>query len=583
MSKRRRLFFFALAVILPASLCFIIWPGPDIGSGFNYAVVVHSADDGDLAELYKERRFFAPCRDIPPLVKKAFIAAEDRRFYSHFGVDLKGILRAASKDITAKAVVEGGSTITQQLAKMLIRNPERNLSRKLHEMIIALKLESKYSKEEILCAYLNLAYFGERVYGIEAASRTYFNKSVSDLSASEAALLAGLQKAPNTYSPLRNPSAARERMVMVLKKMRDLKFISGEEYTKGLSQALPARTFFRRKFAAPYFVEFIRQRLTAKYGDSLYTRGFHVYSTLDPAMQALAEQTVKNGVKEIELRTKPGIQAALVAMDLATGEIRAMVGGTDFSRSEFNRATMALRQPGSAFKPFIYATAIQSGMSCDDIILDEPISIPDPEGGLWSPRNSEGTYHGNVSVKTAFALSLNAATVRLAQKVGFERVRAMAEQCGITTNLDTHPSIALGSFEVTLLDLVEAYSTIATGWRVKPLAYPLIRDKDKKTVERVVPTSRQILPAHVVEKMRELLRATIESGIAGRARAVPRPVYGKTGTTNDNSDAWFVGFDDHLAVGVWVGRDDHTSLGVEETGSEAALPIWVQFMREVKY
>jgi penicillin-binding protein 1A len=578
----KRVAYYAFAVILLASLSFISWSGPDLGSGFNYAVVVHSAA-GDLAELYKERRFFAPCSEIPPLVKNAFIAAEDQRFYSHFGVDLKGILRAAHRDITEKAVIEGGSTITQQLAKMLIRNPERSFSRKLREMILAFKLESKYSKEEILCAYLNLAYFGERAYGIEAASRAYFNKSVRGLGAAEAALLAGLQKAPNTYSPLRNPAAARERMVAVLKKMSDLKFISAKEYAQGLSAPLPARTCFERKLAAPYFVEFIRKRLSAKYGDSLYTRGFHVYSTIDPAMQALAEQTVKDGVREVELRTRPGVQAALLAMDLVTGEIRAMVGGTDFRKSEFNRATMALRQPGSAFKPFIYAAALQNGMSCDDRILDEPVSIPDLDGSLWSPRNSEGTYNGDVSLKTAFALSLNAATVRLSQKVGLDRVRETAERCGVTSSLDTRPSMALGSIEVTLLDLTAAYSTLATGRRLQPLAYTLIKDKNMETVERVEPSYRETLPTQVVGGMRLLLRATIESGIAGRARAVPRLVYGKTGTTNVNSDAWFVGFDDRLVVGVWVGRDDHTSIGIEETGSEAALPIWVEFMKRVKY
>lgn len=557
---------------------------PDIGSGFDYAVVVHSDDGADFAEFYRERRFFVPCRDMPEHVRKAFVAAEDHRFYSHHGFDIRGIVRAISRNIAANSVMEGGSTITQQLAKIILKKPERSFYRKLREMIIAIKLEWRYSKEEILGIYLNLAYFGERVYGIEAAARTYFNKSAAGLSVSEAALLAGLQKAPSKYSPLRNPAGARERMMKVLREMLALNFISYDEYAEAISAPLPERTSFQRKDSAPYFVDFIRQRLSAKYGDALYNGGLHVFSTCDAAMQSLAEQAVRNGARKIELRTRPGVQAALVAIDMANGELRAMVGGTDFGRSQFNRATSALRQPGSAFKSFVYAAALQKGMSYNDNILDEPISIQDPDSGLWwSPRNSEDEYHGDVSLKTAFALSLNSATVRLAQKIGFDSVREMAERCGIRSNLDTHPSIALGSFEVTLLDLTAAYMAFATGKKMTPVAYTLIRDKNGVDMELSAPSSREVVTRDIVEKMKALLRATVESGIAGRARAVGRPVYGKTGTTNNYSDAWFVGFDDRLVVGVWVGRDDNTALGIGESGSEAALPIWTEFMKKVKY
>jgi penicillin-binding protein 1A len=296
-------------------------------------------------------------------------------------------------------------------------------------------------------------------------------------------------------------------------------------------------------------------------------------------MQDLAEKALREGVLQAELRTRHGVQAALVAMDISTGQIKAMVGGTDYSVSQFNRATMALRQPGSAFKPFVYAAAFRKGMSYNDSILDEPVSILEPDTGrLWTPRNSEGEYYGKVSLKTAFALSLNSATVRLAQKIGFDSVREMAKQCGITSNLNTHPSIALGSFEVTLIDLTAAYAVIATGKKKAPVAYTLIRDKKGAVVERSVASSQEVLSADIVEKMRVLLRATIESGIAGMAKSVPRTVYGKTGTTNDYSDAWFIGFDDRLALGVWVGRDDHTPLGIEETGSVTALALWTEFM-----
>ncbi len=573
-----------LAGILLVALIVGFWPIPDIESGFDYAVVVHFSDSEKLAEFYRERRFFVPYKDIPDHVGKAFVAAEDRRFYSHHGFDIIGITRALHRNIAANEIMEGGSTITQQLAKMILKNSERNFSRKLQEMIIALRLESKYSKEEILGLYMNLAYFGERVYGIEAAARAYFNKSVTDLSVAEAALLAGLQKAPNKYSPLKNPELAQERMTKVLGEMLALKFISHEEYLRALAEPLPDKTYFQRKYDAPYFADYIRQKLCAKYGDALYRTGYHVFSTLDPSLQSAAERSVLDGVHKIDRGSRRGVQAALIAIDMATGEIKAMVGGTDYSVSQFNRATMALRQPGSVFKPFVYAVALQEGMSSDDLILDEPVHIQDPDTGRpWSPRNSEDKYYGYVPLKTALALSLNSATVRLAQKIGIDNVREMAERCGIRTNRKTHLSMALGSFETTLLDMTIAYTAFATGKKVEPLAYTLIRDKNGKEVERPLPSSRVILPPDIVEKMRMILRGPIEHGIAGRARAVGRRVYGKTGTTNDYSDAWFVGFDEHIAVGVWVGRDDHTTLGIEQTGSEAALPIWTEFMKKVKY
>lgn len=560
------------------------WPLPDIESGFDYAVVVHSCDGRKLAEFYRERRFFAPYKDIPDHVGKAFVAAEDRRFYFHHGFDIKGIVRATEKNIAANEVMEGGSTITQQLAKMLLKNRERNFSRKIHEMIIALKLESKYSKKEILGLYMNLAYFGERVYGIEAAARAYFDKSAADLSVSEAALLAGLQKAPVKYSPLKNPALARERRKTVLGEMLALNFISRDEYLRALEEPLPEKTYFQRKYEAPYFSDYIRQKLSAKYGDTLYRTGYHVFSTIDPAVQSAAELSVKEGVRQIERGTKPGIQAALIAIDMANGEIKAMVGGTEYSASQFNRATMALRQPGSVFKPFVYAAALQQGMSGNDLILDEPLHIQDPDTGRsWSPRNSEDEYYGYVPLKTALALSLNSATVRLAQKIGIDSVREMAERCGININRKAHLSMALGSFETTLLDMTAAYIAFATGKKMEPVAYTLIQDKNGKEVERALLSGKEILSPEIVSQMRLLLRGPIEHGIAGRARAVGRPVYGKTGTTNNYSDAWFVGFDEHLAVGVWVGRDDHTSLGIEQTGSEAALPIWTEFMKKVKY
>lgn len=572
-----------IAGVLSGMFIYFVSRLPDTGTS-SYAAIVFSDDGKELSEYYRERRFFIPYYRIPEHVKNAFVAIEDRRFYSHNGLDIKGILRALHRDLAARGIKEGGSTITQQLAKMILKANERSVSRKIKEMFVTIKLERNYTKEEILGMYLNLAYFGDNIYGIESAARTYFNKSAEKLSIGEAALLAALQKAPNRYSPVKNRKKAEWRRKIVLDEMLVSDLISPEEYYHAISEPLPAITYFRRKDAAPYFAEFTRQQLSRKYGDTVFTRGFRIQSTISAPMQVLAERAVKRGVREIEYRTGRGIQAALVAVDMHSGGIKAMVGGTDFGLSQFNRASMALRQPGSAFKPFVYAAALEQGISYKDRILDAPISIPDPErGGLWSPRNASWGYYGSVTLKTALSLSLNAATVRLAQDVGIERVREIATRCGIRADLRPHPSIALGSYEVTLLNLTASYIAFATGRRIEPAAYTAIKDMEGNVVENSHPGARKVFSDAVVRDMRILLRSVVESGTGGRALAVNRPVYGKTGTTNDYTDAWFVGFDDRMAVGVWVGRDDNTPIGHGESGSSTALAIWTDFMRHIKY
>ncbi|MCC6346765.1 MAG: PBP1A family penicillin-binding protein [Nitrospirales bacterium] len=568
------------ALALAGILLYAVSQRPAIDSR-DYAVLVSSDDGRPLAEFYRERRYFIPLQEIPGPVRQAFIAIEDRRFYSHHGFDVKGIIRALSRNISRRAIVEGGSTITQQLAKMILEEPERNFSRKLREMVVTAQLEWHYTKDEILEMYLNFAFFGERTYGIEAAARTYFDKTSGELSIAEAALLAALQKAPNNYSPLRDPRRAEARRQVVLGEMLSMGFISPDEYREPLSAPLPKKTYFQRRFGAPYFIGHLRQGLERVYGDALYTGGFHLSSTIDQEMQQQAESVVSRGVREIEMRAGKGVQAALVALDLKTGAIRAMVGGTDFGASQFNRATMAMRQPGSAFKPFVYMTALEEGMSYDDRVLDSPVAIPDPEkGGLWTPRNSNWEYYGYVSLKTAISLSLNAATVRLAQDIGFEKVRDTAVRFGIRADLPPRPSLALGACDVTLLDLTASYIVFATGRRITPHSYTTITDRRGNVVERISPLSHEVLSPELVDKIKVLLRAVVESGTGGRALAVNRKVYGKTGTTDDYSDAWFVGFDDRLAVGVWVGRDDHTAIGPGESGSSAALPLWVDFMKK---
>jgi penicillin-binding protein 1A len=542
---------------------------------------VYSSDGKVVAELYVERRTFIPYYQIPEHVKKAFISVEDIRFYHHPGVDLVGIMRAMWHDIRAGGIVEGGSTITQQLARMLFLKPERSLTRKVKEAVLSILIEKRYTKDEILGLYLNQAYFGTRAYGIEAASQTYFGKSVNELTVGEAAILASLPKAPSLFSPFKNPEMAKERRSVVLKEMLDHRFITKAEFDKAMSEPLP-KTPHMRKYEAPYFIEFMRQRLEQKYGSELYTSGYKIYSTLDYRMQKIAEEAVKHGVEAIEQRVKPGIQASLIAIDLWTGRIKALVGGLDFWKNQYNRATQARRQPGSAFKPFVYLTAFESGMLPQDKIVDSPVSFKGSHRGkVWSPRNYEGKYYGMVTLKTALAKSLNAATVRLAGKLGIENVIETARRLGIKGDLRPYLSTALGASDVTLLDLVSAYCTFATGRDIEPLTYERILNRDGVVLEETRPKAEEIVNRNIIEEMKISLEAVIREGTARKARGLGRPVYGKTGTTNDYTDAWFIGFDDSLAVGVWVGRDDHTPIGPRETGAVAALPIWIEFMKKV--
>lgn len=541
---------------------------------------IYSDDGKILAEFYLERRTFVPHYKIPDHVKKAFISIEDIRFYSHPGIDFIGIIRAVMQDIKAGSMVQGGSTITQQLAKMLFLKPEKSLARKIKEAVIAIKIEKRYTKDEILGLYLNQTYFGTRAFGIEAAAQTYFGKRSDQLSVSEAALLAALPKAPSLYSPFKNPQKAKERRTTVLTHMLSHGFITRDQYNRALKEPLPASPRYR-KYEAPYFVEILRQHLEQKYGPSIYTSGYKVYSTIDLNMQHIAEKALSEGVKNIGKRRKPGVQASLIAIDIRTGQIKAMVGGFDFWQTQFNRATQALRQPGSAFKPFVYAAAIEGGMTSKTMINDSPISFRGARPGqLWSPKNYDGKYHGAVTLKTALAKSLNAATVRLAAWIGVEKIIDMARRLGIKSPLQPYLPLALGASDVTLHEMVQAYSSFATGKIMEPIFYKRIENRDKIVLEEIYPKQTNVLNEDTVREMQILLGAVVSEGTAAKAKELKRPLYGKTGTTNDYSDAWFIGFDEKLVVGVWVGRDNHTPIGNKETGSMAALPIWMEFMKQ---
>ncbi len=586
-SKVKYALFFIFLFLLGACGGYIYWlfsDLPDVKALEGYrpaeASIVYSSDGQVLTEFFYERRKFVPPYEIPDIIKKAFVAAEDVRFYKHPGVDIIGIIRAFFRNIKTGSIVEGGSTISQQLAKMLFLKPEKTLGRKIKEAILSLQIEKKYTKDEILGLYLNQAYFGNRAYGIAAAAETYFGKSYNELNIAEIALLASLPKAPSKFNPFKNPEVALKRRNIVLQKMLEERFINKEQYQNAIKEPLPEHPHWRR-FEAPYFVENLRLQLEAKYGERLYKDGLRIYSTIDYNLQKKAEEAVVKGIAEIHKRAKPQVQAALVAIELKTGFVRAMVGGNDFWETQYNRA-FALRQSGSAFKPFVYVVALMEGYTPEDTILDAPLSFPAGGGKIWSPRNYKNEYHGVVTLRQALALSLNSAAVRLASQVGIKKVIEFAYQCGINSKLQPYLPTALGASDVKLIELTAAYSVFATGKRIKPIFYEKIADHNGVILEENTPEIQNVLSEEVVDGMRELLREVVLSGTAVRAKEVGRDVYGKTGTTNDFSDAWFVGFDNKLLVGVWVGRDNHKPIGQNEAGSRAALPIWIDFMKAVE-
>jgi len=587
MSKKILMILVIVSTLIGAIGGFLYWTVsdlPNIKALEEYAPLetsrIYSSDGRVIAELYLERRTFVPHYQIPDHVKKAFIAVEDIRFYYHPGVDFIGILRAFVYDIRAGGAVQGGSTITQQLARMLFLKPDKSIRRKIKEAALSMQIERCYTKDEILGMYLNQTYFGARSYGIEAASQTYFGKTTKELSIADAALLASMPKAPSVYSPFKNPEKARERRSIVLKEMADHRFISKDEYKEAEIAPIPTSRHFR-KYDAPHFVEILRQQLETKYGNELYTSGYKIYSTLDFRMQQIAEEAVKNGIASLEKRVKPGIEVGLIAMDLRNGYIKAMIGGTDFWKNQFNRSTQALRQPGSAFKPFVYITAIENGMTAQERVNDSPISFAGAKHGQrWSPHNYDGKYYGSVTLRTALAKSLNCATIRLAARVGIDNIIEMAKRLGIRNKLQPYLPLAIGASDVTLIDMVSAYSTFASGYRPNPAFYEKVMNRDGIIVEEKEPEGEDLLSEDDVEEMKVLLKAVVEEGTAVRAKQLKRPLYGKTGTTNDYTDAWFIGFDDRLIAGVWVGRDDHTPIGKKETGASAALPIWIDFMKK---
>lgn len=571
---------------------------PDLSLLINYhpniTTTVYS-DQGELiGEFYIEKRTVIPLTRMPEILIDAFISVEDSRFYEHKGISFFGIARAFFKNLKAGKIVQGGSTITQQVTKYFLLSPERRLSRKIKEVILAYRIEKQLSKEKILFLYLNQIYLGHGAYGVETAAQRYFGKHVEELTLAECAMFAGLPRAPNTYSPFTNPDVAKKRQAYVLKRMVKTNYITAEQAQEALSTPLNLKSKENRQILdAPYFTEHVRRYLEKKYGgDLLYKEGLRVYTTVNLDMQTAAQLALESGLSDLEKRQSgqaqelgegPRVQGALICLNPHTGHVKAMVGGRDFRKSQFNRAVQAKRQAGSAFKPIIYAAALDKGYTAATTIIDSPIIYDNPvKEDKWKPKNYGRKFHGPITFREALAKSRNVVTVKILRDIGINYAAKYARLLGITSPLNMDLTMALGSSSISLLGLTKAYTVfVAGGQKMESIFVTKVVDREGVVLEENNPHVEEVISPETAYIMTNLLKGVVQNGTGWRAKALGRACGGKTGTTNKHMDAWFIGFTPETIAGCWVGFDIEQSLGDQETGSRAAAPIWLKFMQEI--
>lgn len=574
--------------------------------------VVYDRNGRIIEEFFEQNRNPVFLQDVPDVVRQALLATEDRRFYRHWGIDLWAIFRAFRSNLSSHGISQGGSTLTQQLARNLFLSNSQTLERKMKEAVLAVRLERSFSKDEIMELYLNQVYFGAGAYGIKAAADRYFGKSFQALSLEEAALLIGVVANPSAYSPFRHPEAALARRNLVLRRMEQAGAIDQTTLAEAESTEIRVGQRAVAPSLAPYFSEFVRQELMKKFGaDEVLHGGLKVYTTLDLDLQHAGERALETQLEELEQKhtlvykymrvpsqrmgslpdsagSTPYLQGALVAVEPQTGAIRAMIGGRNFRESKFNRATQARRQPGSSFKPFIYATALANGTRTNDYVVDAPISFswvgPGGRRQVWQPKNFSRKYIGSVTVRYALMKSINVPSIRLLEKVGAKKVIEVAHALGIEGDLPPQMSLALGTGEVTPLEITGAYAAMANSgiWK-EPFAIEKVEDRYGRVMETHQSKSREGLDERASFQIISLMRSVIEHGTAWKAKKdyhFDAPAAGKTGTTDDYSDAWFVGCIPRLACGVWVGFDEKKPIGNKMTGAAAALPAWCGFMNK---
>ncbi len=645
------------------------------------ATITQLYDDQNrvIGQFSLQRRVIDSYNDFPKVLRDALISTEDKDFEKHWGVDVWRVFGAAWRDVMLESRAQGASTLTMQLARNLFLSPDRNFRRKMQEVLLSIQIERRFTKEQIFSLYANQIYLGHGVYGFEAGANYYFSKKAKDLTLEEAAVLAGLPKAPNYYSPINSPERALHRRNLVINNMLEDGKITAAEAERAKSAPLVLKLQAEPNDIAPYFVEEIRQDLEKKYGaEQVHEAGLRVYTGLNLEMQHAAQQAVRDGlavherrhgwkgnllnvvangdtlatyhhvdwdsnivpgsyvhalVTEVEpmaatikfgnyearlgpeeikwtkhtspqqflsvgdlvyvkvvelngtasrvsLEQESGVQGSLMALDNATGDVKAMVGGRDWEQSKFNRATQALRQVGSSFKPYIYTAAIDEGMTPDDTVLDAPISFPSAQG-VWAPHNYDGKFEGVITFRHALAESRNVPAVKVTERVGgIKTVIEYARKFGITSPLLPYLPVALGAADITLAEQTAAFTTFPNdGVRVVPRYIRKVTDYDGRVLEEDYPEVRDVVSARTARIMVSMLREVVLHGTGYQASKLNHPLGGKTGTTNDFTDAWFVGFSPSITCGVWVGFDEKKTLGNKETGAMAALPIWMDFMR----
>ncbi len=548
--------------------------------------ILYDRNGKEIGELYIQNREWAKISEIPTKVQLAFISTEDHKFFEHSGVNFTSIIRALIVNLISGRIEQGASTITQQLARELFLTKERTMQRKWKELLLAIMLERNYSKMEILERYLNQIYFGSGAYGVKTAAKTFFNKELKQLTISDCALLTAFQRNPSYYSPYKHLDNAIARRNFALKRMFELNAITKNEYEDALNEKPKIAKFKKPSIGfentkAPYFISYVAEVLKGKYGsERVFEGGLKVYTSLDAHLQEVADEAVRWGVNQAIKDKKNVTQGALIAMDLKTGDILAMVGGLDFVKSKFNRTYQAKRQPGSAFKPFVYTTALMKGYSIYNNISDSPISFKIPDSNqYYTPHNYDSKYKGMMTFENALVYSRNVPAVRIANMVGPHEVVRTAKRMGIKSQLTANLSIALGTSEVTMLEMITAFSPFAKGGiRIEPRAIIEVHSPENTILEKNNSQERRVIEKEVADTITYVLKQVIQRGTATRAN-IGKPAAGKTGTTSDFRDAWFVGYTPDIICATWVGNDNNESMNKVQGGSYPAM-IWKKFMQE---
>ena len=583
---------FALTVFISLTLyLFVLLDIPNLKSIRDYepsmTTLVLAGDHRVIKEIFEENRRVVAMERMPELLPKAFVAAEDARFYEHPGVDVWSIFRAMFHNFRSGSRAQGGSTITQQVTRSLLLSRKKVYSRKIKEAILAYRIDSVMSKDEILYIYLNQIYLGEGAYGVEAAARTYFDRPVNKLSLAQMALLAGMPQSPSRYSPFKDMELAKNRQAYVLNRMVEEGYISPEAARKAFKESLALRTARDEYSGGEYYVQQVSNYISSKYGqEKLATGGLTVYTCLDTAIQNSAEVSIKKGLAALSGEQKNGKtpQAAMVVMETATGKVRGIVGGVDFGTSQFDRAIQARRQPGSAFKPIVYATALERGFRPDSVLIDEPLRLPGASRGrTWEPKNFDDRFHGPTTLEDGLVYSRNIIAIKLLQEAGINNVISMSRDLGIHSKIKPDLTLALGSSGISLLEMTSAFSAFANhGNYIKPVFIEKIIDRHGRVLEENSSDRSRAMSERTANQVDHMLQEVISRGTGKKAQGLKETAAGKTGTTDNNMDAWFIGYTRYFLAGVWVGHDMKRSLGKDASGGQVAAPIWLDFMKQAE-